>query len=163
MPTFDVDGVSTPHTADVTLLAGETRDDVDFGYQGSAGLGNRVWQDDDGDGVQDGGEPGLSGVTVQLLDAGGALVDSTLTGTDGFYSFDNLAAGTYTVRVVASSLPGGLGQTFDLDGAPSIFPGSIPADAPGYEAPRLLSWTPSSNSAPRPPERSSDPSGKCRL
>ena len=96
--TYDLDG-GLDHEASVTLVAGETRTDVDFGYQQMAVIGNQVWIDLDADGIQDGGsETGLAGVTVNLLNGAGNPVDSdpatpgvqpttTLTNASGFYSF----------------------------------------------------------------------------
>ena len=116
-PTYDFDGTGTPHVAAVTLGAGEDRTDVDFGYKGAGSIGNRLWYDADADGVQDFGEPGLAGTTVELLDGGGAVIATTTTDSNGVYTFTGLAAGSYTVRVVASTLPaGGLAPTYDLDG-----------------------------------------------
>ena len=115
-PTYDLDGIATANTASATLAAGASRDDVDFGYRGTASIGDRLWYDADGDGTQDAGETGINGVTVELLDNAANVVATTTTSGDGNYSFDNLEAGTYTVRVVASSLPAGLAPTYDLDG-----------------------------------------------
>ncbi|MEM6793158.1 MAG: SdrD B-like domain-containing protein [Acidobacteriota bacterium] len=117
-PTADFDGVATPNTATLTLGAGETNLELDFGYRPSASIGDRLWSDLDADGVQDAGEPGLEGVSVQLLDAAtGNPVASGVTGADGLYLFDQLLAGSYTVVVDPSTLPAGAGvQTFDLDG-----------------------------------------------
>ena len=54
-------------------------------------IGNRVWYDADRDGVQDPGEVGLPGVTVQLLSADGTTVlATTTTNADGEYLFDSL-------------------------------------------------------------------------
>ncbi len=52
-------------------------------------IGNRVWQDSDADGVQDPCEPGISGVTMKLYDATGALVGTTTTDANGNYYFGN--------------------------------------------------------------------------
>src|SRR5205823_2310309 len=68
-PTYDLDGIATANIATFTLNAGASRTDVDFGYVGTASVGDRVWLDSNGDGVQDVGEAGINGVTVQLLDA----------------------------------------------------------------------------------------------
>jgi hypothetical protein len=114
--TYDLDGTGTAHQATVTLTT-TSRSDVDFGYRGTASIGDRLWYDTDGDGVQDAGEPGLAGATVELLNSGGTVIATTTAGTDGIYKFSNLAAGSYTVRVVSSTLPvGGLAPTYDLDG-----------------------------------------------
>ena len=65
-----------------------------------ATLGDRVWEDRDADGVQDAGEAGLAGVTVDLRDAGGNIVKTTTTDAGGHYAFE-VAGGTYTVAVRA--------------------------------------------------------------
>src|SRR6185295_12003835 len=114
--TYDLDGVSSANIATATLSGGQYRTDVDFGYRGTASVGDRVWLDGDGDGVQDAGEAGINGVTVELLDNGGNVLASQVTAGDGNYTFSNLNAGNYSVRVVAATLPAGLAQTFDLDG-----------------------------------------------
>ncbi|MDX1996171.1 MAG: SdrD B-like domain-containing protein, partial [Thermoanaerobaculia bacterium] len=116
VPIFDIDGVATPNVAVVVLAPAENRVGVDFGYCGSAGIGDRVWLDSDGDGVQDAGEPGLSGVSVQLLDSTAAVIASQQTGANGEYLFTGLAPGNYTVRIVTSTLPAGAYPTFDPDG-----------------------------------------------
>ena len=115
-PTYDLDGVATANTASFTLAAGATRTDVDFGYKNTGSVGDRVWLDSNGNGVQDAGEAGINGVTVQLVDASNNLVATTTTSGDGNYTFNNLAAGTYTVKIVAASLPAGTAATYDLDG-----------------------------------------------
>jgi PKD repeat protein len=58
-------------------------------------LGDLVWNDFDADGIQESGEPGLSGVTVSLYTANGTLVDATLTDTHGVYSFAYFPLGRY--------------------------------------------------------------------
>ena len=118
-PTYDLDGVATPSSATLSLAAGASRTDVDFGYKHTGSVGDRVWLDTNGNGVQDAGEAGINGVTVQLLNAGGTVVATTTTSGDGNYTFNNLAAGNYTVKIVASSLPAGTAPTFDLDGIAS--------------------------------------------
>jgi hypothetical protein len=60
-------------------------------------IGDFVWDDRNRDGVQDVGEPGLSGVLVQLLDGAGNLIDSTSTDATGYYAFTGVSAGTYIV------------------------------------------------------------------
>src|SRR5207253_960436 len=74
---------------------------TDFGYRGTSSVGNFVWQDLNGNGRQDPGEPGLDGVTVRLLDANGNVLETTTTANGGQYSFDGLAAGTYSLQFVA--------------------------------------------------------------
>ncbi len=121
-PTYDLDSAtSNPDSTTLyTLNQGEDTDRVDFGYTGSGSIGDTVWNDMDGDGVQDAGENGLSGVTVTLtgdLDHDGQADDTITTTTDanGHYSFDNLFLGAYTVAVDPATLPAGTSQTHDLD------------------------------------------------
>ena len=113
--TYDLDG-GNDSAAAVTLAGGQNRTDVDFGYRGTASIGDRLWYDTDGDGTQDIGEPALSGVTVQLRDAFGTLITTDTTDGSGIYGFGNLDAGTYNVTVDTSTLPAGLTATYDLDG-----------------------------------------------
>ena len=72
-------------------------------------IGNRVWIDENADGVQNPGEPGLPNVSVELYDASGVtLLDSVVTDLNGTYLFPDLASGTYQVRINSGSLPAGL-------------------------------------------------------
>ena len=71
---------------------------VDFGLVAPASIGDRVWNDADGNGV-DNGEPGVPGVTVILKDASGVEVARTTTDANGNYRFTGLVPGTYTVDI----------------------------------------------------------------
>jgi uncharacterized surface anchored protein len=93
--------VSTGKTAQVTLASGAVNNDLDAGIVAvPAKLGDLVFEDKNGNGVQDAGEAGICGVTVQLKDSSGKVVQTTTTGTDGKYSF-TADPGTYTVSVTA--------------------------------------------------------------
>jgi hypothetical protein len=62
-------------------------------------VGNRVWRDDDADGIQDGGEPGLSGVVVDLYDGAYNWVARRLTDPSGAYLFAGLTYdGAYILK-----------------------------------------------------------------
>lgn len=50
-------------------------------------IGNRVWNDLNGDGIQDPNEPGIAGVVVMLYD--GASTYTTTTNENGEYCFDD--------------------------------------------------------------------------
>lgn len=120
-PTDDLDGVATPHEVGVFLAPAEDRTDVDFGYKIGASVGDRVWADYDGDGVQENGEPGINGVRVYLDLNGNDVFDSgepqSVTAGNGDYIIGNLDGGSYVVRVDTTTLPGGSTQTFDRSGA----------------------------------------------
>ena len=86
--------------------------DRDFGYDSASNvISGSIFQDNDGDGIQDAGENFLAGVTVTLSGASSA---TTNTDVNGFYSFGSLANGTYTVTVTQ---PGSTTQTLDPEGA----------------------------------------------
>jgi hypothetical protein len=69
------------------------------------GVGDFVWNDLNGNGVQDPGEPGIPGVSVELIGSGGTQVGPTVTtAADGSYSLGCVPAGTYTVQF---TLPAG--------------------------------------------------------
>lgn len=65
-----------------------------------------------GDGAQ-GGEAGLPGILVRLLDSNGMEITSTSTDSSGMYLFENLREDSYTVEVAGRN---DLLPTFDLDG-----------------------------------------------
>jgi len=58
-------------------------------------IGDRVWLDNDGDGIQDVGEDAMPGITVSLYDSGDKLQGSTVSAADGSYSFEGLPSGNY--------------------------------------------------------------------
>lgn len=71
---------------------------------GVSALGDFVWLDTNGNGIQDGGEPGVANATVHLYQvSGGAsqMISTTTTNSNGLYLFDNLPAGSYFVEFVA--------------------------------------------------------------
>ncbi|UOE27899.1 Ig-like domain-containing protein [Agromyces soli] len=89
---------------------------VSFRLPQLGAIGDRVWHDENADGIQDAGEPGLEGVTVELLDGNGdPVLDengqpvTTTTGPDGEYSFGELPFGAYKVRM--SGAPEGMAPT----------------------------------------------------
>jgi SdrD B-like protein len=87
-----------------------------FGNRALAGMVTGVkFNDVNGNGVRDAGEPGLSGVTIRLTDAAG-VVRTTTSGGTGEFSFANVTAGAY---VVSEVVPGGFAQT--APAAPGTF------------------------------------------
>ncbi len=65
---------------------------------GTAAMGDFVWQDINGDGIQNSGEPGLANVKVQLRLCDGTFVKSTLTDNNGRFLFSNLGAKSYRLK-----------------------------------------------------------------
>lgn len=87
---------STPFSADAALATPTpTRTPTPIN------VGNFVWSDLDGDGRQDAGEPGLSGVTVQLWNSTKtALIDQAVTNANGNYTLVAPMYGEYRVRAL---------------------------------------------------------------
>jgi gliding motility-associated-like protein len=70
----------------------------------TASIGDYVWNDTDGDGVQDSSETGLQNVTVYLIDATtGDTLATALTDATGHYIFNNVPAGSYQVAFDVST------------------------------------------------------------
>jgi hypothetical protein len=93
--------VDTGLTAQLTLASGDHNTDLDAGLivvQGK--LGDRVWEDKNGNGVQDAGEQGVDGAVVTLKAADGHVVSTVTTHDGGQYSF-TVDPGTYSVSVAA--------------------------------------------------------------
>jgi hypothetical protein len=78
----------------------DTTDALDFKYIVVSGT---KYNDLNGDGVKDGGEPGLSGWTINV--SGGVYEGGTsaVTDVDGNYSIDSVFTGSHTVSEVAQS------------------------------------------------------------
>ena len=113
-PTYDPDGTATPNQVDLVVALGDSRSDLDFGYRGSAALGDLAWADFNDNGLQDAGEPPLPGIQLTLTWAGpdgdlAAAGDnlayaSVTTDASGLYAFSHLPAGKFQLAAVL--LPG---------------------------------------------------------
>ena len=107
----DVPNDGSLNTITVTLDAGEYDADNDFIEEIGGSIGNYVWHDTDGDGVQDPEETGVNAVHVCLEDDNGnAILDAngtqrcTDTNATGYYLFEGIIPGDY---VVAFEIPDG--------------------------------------------------------
>ncbi len=118
------------------VLAEDDQDQVTITADDS-GLGNRVWHDLNADGVQDPAEPGIEGVTIAVswIDASSVpQVRTTTTDSDGNWTMLGLPVDTALTITVdpatpgtpagtgggGTTLPGGLGQTWELADNPVI-------------------------------------------
>lgn len=85
-------------------VAGQGDFNIDIFVCEPSTVGDFVWFDANGNGVQDGGaEIGVQGVEVRLANCNNVTLLTTATDAGGRYQFTNLLAGSYKVRVV---LPG---------------------------------------------------------
>jgi hypothetical protein len=86
---------------------------------GPEGIGDRVWEDTNMDGLQDIGESGLAGVTVNLLKASDqSLIGSTTTDASGNYMFrlDAISLGVYNFKIEFELLLGYEFSPMDIGG-----------------------------------------------
>ncbi|MGI9471035.1 MAG: MSCRAMM family protein [Rubripirellula sp.] len=89
--------------SEIPISWGDRLTQYDFCELEPSGISGIVFVDGNGDCIRDEGEPPLAGVTVELRDAGGRLIDSTVTDATGRYSFNNLGPGQYQVREIQPS------------------------------------------------------------
>lgn len=118
-----VPGAGTARVGTVITLpanAGASNYSIDFGFRTSAALnsiGNRIWYDTNNNGIFDAGEQPIAGVQVDLRngtntlgidDPHTAATDTYSVSTDatGYYRFDDIANGSYIIRVAASNFTG---------------------------------------------------------
>ena len=115
-----IQGLSQTQTPNnpITLGEGQNFEDADFGFTQSTGtIGDTVYRDNNSDGTQNQGEPGIPNVVVTLtgsgednqLGTGDDTTQTTTTNENGIYSFPNLPIGNY--QVVVNNPPDGLSPT----------------------------------------------------
>jgi hypothetical protein len=115
---------------------------VDFGYVSPCNgtIGHFIWHDLNDDGLQDPGDPGISGVTVYLYDSNDNLIQTAITNGSGDYQFSGLCDDSYTVVVNGTTLPP------NFTPATPHAPGSTPSnDSIGSPAPVTLTLDSNNN------------------
>ena len=122
--TEDPDG-GNDNTSSVAVFGGITNNDQDFGYQNNVAqglVGDRIYTDTNGNGVQDLGEPGIAGISVQIcgdLDDNNGTANTCrteITDADGDYLFGDLfAANGVTADAGDTALPAtGVGEQYTV-------------------------------------------------
>ena len=92
---------TTGKTEPTTLDAGEDDTSWDGAIYQPACLGDYVWDDKNANGIQDAGESGISGVTVELYAKDGTTkLKSMETNSTGGYEFCDLTPGDYHIKVI---------------------------------------------------------------
>lgn len=84
----------------VALTSGTNGTDYDFCEVQPASLSGVVRVDQNGDCDVNPNDPPLAGVTVQLLDASGTVIATTVTNANGVYTFSGLMPGQYSVHKI---------------------------------------------------------------
>jgi len=92
-------------------------------YLNDASIGDFIWIDENENGIFDNSEIGLDGVTVNLYNEAGDLVETMLTHSGGRYLFEHLSEGTYVVEFI---VPNALGYEFTSE---NIGTGDLDSDA----------------------------------
>ena len=94
---------ASPGTYALVIASGQVITGEEFGDHPTTAISGVVFNDLNGDGTLESGEPGLSGWTVQILNSSNAVIATAKTNSSGDYSFTDLLAGTFTVQVVSQS------------------------------------------------------------
>ncbi len=103
-------------TADFTVIADQVMQDFDAGYIIPARIETYVWNDLNGDGIQDAGEAGIVGegmnfqlwdndLLMQAVDVFNNPINSAELGA-GLYEFVNIPPGNYYIQYVLPAPPG---------------------------------------------------------
>ncbi len=101
---FDSDINSDGFSICESLKSGENNLTYDIGLYQLASIGDLVWLDNNGNGIQDSSELGIEGVSVELQSCSGAVISSNETDALGKYLFDDLKPGQYRMKFI---LPNG--------------------------------------------------------
>ncbi len=93
--------------------------------QGTASVGDLVWNDFNHNGLQDAAEAGIANVTVTIYDANGSSITSIKTNSSGNYKFSGLPPGYYILGFtlpagyIISPVNQGMDDAIDSDANPS--------------------------------------------
>lgn len=127
---------SNPNPALVTLPFGGSDATIDFGYVApcTGQIGNFVWHDENRNGLQDAGEGGFAGVTVNLRRASdNSVLQTDITDADGAYTFDAVCPGDYIIEAVpptgTQASPVQQGGNPEVDSNPNLWPVSLATDS----------------------------------
>ncbi len=107
--------VSTARASVVSINVSGYVGNFNFDVCEKVAIGNLIFKDNgvgsggiENDGIQNGSEPPVSGVKVELYDSADNLILDAITDANGHYYFDNIEQGDYYVKVPASEFSTGL-------------------------------------------------------
>jgi len=102
---------------EISLDSGEVAEDFNFCELMPAMLAGTVFEDTNGDGIQDPGEAGIAGVEIQLLDDDGNLVQTVFTDENGNYKINDIEPGNYMLREIQpEGFSDGIDSVGDVNG-----------------------------------------------
>jgi SdrD B-like domain len=106
-----IDSDCSPVT--VVLKQGQREFTIDFGFYNvcTLSIGDFVWHDVDGDGIQEVNEPGIESVRLILKNTFGTVLAKEFSDQDGRYRFERMCPGVYIVEIDPRTLPKGLVQS----------------------------------------------------
>ena len=106
--------------SNIVLVANQQASGYLFAEVPIVTLTGAVYEDQDGDGIRDAGEPGISGVIVTLTGTsvvtGAITARNALTDTNGTYTFANVTPGTYAIK---ETQPAGFVDGKEQNGTPA--------------------------------------------
>ena len=76
---------------------------LDFGNFQLVSVSGNVYNDLNGNGKRDPGDPGLQGWTVDVVNSGGTVVASAVSDANGNYTIPNVGPGSFTLQEVTQS------------------------------------------------------------
>ncbi|PQJ13862.1 beta strand repeat-containing protein [Nonlabens xylanidelens] len=138
LPTGAVQTEGTDPTT-VTVVSGTTVPEEENGFNTPGTIEGLVYDDVNGNGTQDAGEPGLSGVDVLITDEDGNAQTVT-TDANGAYTATVVAAGDATVDIDETTLPTGAVQTEGTDPTTvTVVSGTtVPEEENGFNTPGTI-------------------------
>ncbi len=108
-----------PATHTVNLSLGEIETGINFGNFQLVTISGQKFNDLDGDGEKDGGEPGLPNWTIRLdLDNNGSVDQTRVTDENGNYLFEDIGPGTHKL---SEALQAGWVQTYPTPAPPGTY------------------------------------------
>jgi len=116
-------------------------------------IGDRVWQDTDGDGIQDVGEAGVAGAVVELFGSCDATIGNAddfsrgqvITDASGQYSFTGLLDGVNYYLVFRTPVGDGGGYIFSPQDAGTPNDDALDSDADGTGVTAMFTLAPDEN------------------
>ncbi|GEM_PF-648534 len=115
--------LSNDQVSSITLASGVNGQNNNFGELTPASVAGFVYADTNNNGIKDGGEAPIGGVSVTLSGANefGAVSKTAITDAAGFYQFQNLRPGGYSL---SESQPNGFIDGKDVIGSQGGFTGN---------------------------------------